>query len=333
MNIFESAVHKLTAWYVGALFIVCLVFSVPTYIVASNQLQHGALRQAEIIQELDRPLTGPLGPRLNALREQQIQRDRNQLLRTIVFANITILVLGAYLSYRFAKRTLQPIEEAHEAQTRFTTDASHELRTPLATMQTEIEVALRGKKFNTGQARQVLGSNLEEIARLRNLSEELLALARLDSSQLKKTSVPISKIATDEINSIESRHHLKITQNIQKGLTVQGDERLLRQLIEILADNAVKYSGDKPADIMVSLKKSDSSALLSITDRGIGIKASELPHVFERFYRGSSATKHNSEGHGLGLSLAKRIVDIHDGTITASSQPGKSTTFDIRLPS
>lgn len=332
MTIFESAVKKLTAWYVGALFIVCLVFSIPTYVIASNRLQHGALRQAEIIQEVG-PFGGQLSPRITILRNQQLEKDRQQLLRAIILANIAILSLGAYFSYWFAKRTLRPIEEAHEAQARFTTDASHELRTPLATMQAEIEVALRDKKFTVKEGKEVLTSNLEEIDRLRALSEQLLGLARLDGGQLQKGTVSFSKVVNDEIKNIEKRNGIIVKRAIGSDLKVQGDEQLLRQLITILADNATKYAGNKPPRITVALERKDAHIVLTTTDQGIGIKASELPHIFDRFYRGSNATRHSANGHGLGLSLARQIVDIHGGTIRAASQPGKQTTFEVSLPS
>jgi signal transduction histidine kinase len=331
LNIFQSAVNKLTLWYVGALFIVCLAFSIPVYVISSNRLAHGAVRQAEIIQQFDGRVT--ISPRVGILREQQLNRDRQQLLHTIILSNLIILSLGAYFSYRFAKRTLKPIEEAHVAQSRFTTDASHELRTPLATMQAEIEVALRDKKFSAKEAKDVLSSNLEEIARLRNLSEQLLGLARLDSGRLQKTNVRLSKITEDEIKTIEKRHGIHIERIVEKDLSVQGDEHLLRQLLNILTDNAVKYAGNQEPKINLELKKKDNGVLLVVTDHGIGIRSSELPHIFDRFYRGSVATKHSLNGHGLGLSLAKQIVDAHDGTIKVASQPGKITTFEIQLPS
>lgn len=332
---FESAVKKLTIWYVSALFIVCLVFSFPAYVITSNRLQHGAVRQTEILQGLDDGpfATTPLPQRIAILRDEQLQKDRQQLLRTIVLANIAILALGAYFSYRFAKHTLKPIEEAHDAQARFTTDASHELRTPLATMRAEIEVALRDKKFDTSQAKHVLTSNLEEISRLKNLSEQLLNLARLDSGQLQKKPLSLSDLVEKEIKHIEKRSHLTIEHTIEKNLTLQGDEHLLRQLLTILTDNAIKYANDKPPQIGLTLHKNDDQILLAISNQGIGIKASELPHIFDRFYRGSSATKHNVSGHGLGLSLAKQIVEAHGGTIKAISQPDQQTSFEIAFPS
>ncbi len=329
---FESAVKKLTAWYVGALFLVCLIFSVPTYAIASDRLERAAAKQAQIIQEFDGPFSAGLPTQFRILREEQLQHDRQVLLRTMVIANLAILAFGAYFSYQFAERTLKPIEEAHEAQARFTTDASHELRTPLATMQTEIEVALRDKKFNAALAKSVLRSNLEEIGRLRTLSEQLLHLARLDSGQLEKAPIPLGTLIEKELQHIEKHQQITLAQTIEKGVTVQGDEHLLRQLLSILADNAIKYAGSKPPRAEVRLRKKDGTALLSFTDYGMGIKASELPHIFDRFYRGASATRHSSNGQGLGLSLAQQIVQAHGGTIKALSEVDKQTTFEITLP-
>lgn len=330
---FESAVKKLTVWYVSALFVVCLAFSFPTYFIASNRLTQGALSQTEILKGLDGPVSITSIPRQIALlRDEQLQRDRQQLFHTIVLANIVTLSLGAYFSYRFAKRTLKPIEESHDSQARFTTDASHELRTPLATMQAEIEVALRDKTFSTSQAKKVLASNLEEIARLEHLSEQLLNLARLDSGQLQEKSISLSTLIEKEIGHIQKHTRVTIDRTIEKDISTQGDEHLLRQLLTILVDNAIKYSDSDSPRIGVKLQKKDNRVILAVSNEGIGIKASEIPHIFDRFYRGSSASKHSANGHGLGLSLARQIVEAHGGTIKATSQPDEYTTFEINLP-
>jgi signal transduction histidine kinase len=309
MNIFESAVKKLTIWYVGALFVVCLAFSVPVYVVSASRLTHSAIKQTEIIRGLNR---GIYVPTIVSMRDQQIARDRQQLQRTIILANLAILSLGAYFSYLFAKRTLKPIEEAHEAQSRFTADASHELRTPLATMQAEIEVALREKKFSVAQAKSVLGSNLEEIARLRKLSDQLLNLTRLDGSKpLQKTPIKLDKVLKEEIDAAEKRHNITIQNSIQHGVSVQGDISLLKELAKIHTDNAVRYAGNQPAQIEISLEKQNNVAVMTISDHGIGIKASEIPHIFDRFYRGSNATQHATNGHGRSRQHTWQNYDIY----------------------
>ena len=144
---FESAVNKLTAWYVAAILVIVVLFSLPVFGFASNGLDRATQRQGEYLrgQMAGQPnYQGP--PDYFDRRADLVQQERNELLGRIALIDILIVALGAVGSYFFAKRTLKPIEEAHEAQSRFTSDASHELRTPLATMQAEIEVALRDKK-------------------------------------------------------------------------------------------------------------------------------------------------------------------------------------------
>lgn len=326
-GIFQSAVNRLTLWYVGILLVVCIILSTPIYLFASNRIEGNTRRQTQVLQQL--PGFRVVPNEIEELRDTQIHRDRQQLLNSLVLINIVILSSGAYLSYLFAKRTLKPIEEAHEAQTRFTTDASHELRTPLAVMQAEIEVALREKKLSLASAKEVLSSNLEEIERLHRLSEQLLNLTRLDGKAIDKKSVDLSTLVLDEVAQAQQQT-TNITQTIGKHIKTQGDKHLLRELLKILLDNAAKYGDDKPVE--VSLKKQDNQALLSITDHGIGIKASELEHIFDRFYRGSNASQHSASGHGLGLALAQQIVSAHGGAITAVSSAGNQTTFSVNLP-
>ncbi len=336
---FQSAVNKLTAWYIAGIVLVCLLFSFPIYNVTSRRLQVGAVRQTQFIERL--PAGGPAQeqghqqghvPDLIYMRDRQLEDDRWQLLKTMAIVNVLIIGGGSYLSYWFAKRTFKPIEEAHEAQARFTADASHELRTPLATMQTEIEVALRDKKLGVGSAKDVLNSNLEEIARLRSLSDQLLALTRLDGNGITLQNVQISQAVEAELASLKKQYGPIITSDVQKNLNVQGDERLLRQVLSILVDNAVRYSGEQTPKIHVSLAEHEHKLQLSVQDNGVGIKAGELPHIFDRFYRGSRANAINSTGHGLGLALAKEIIDKHHGTIDVKSSPNQGSNFTINLP-
>jgi signal transduction histidine kinase len=332
INIFQSAVNRLTLWYVAVLFVVCFILSTPTYFIALNRIENNARRQTQIITDIPAFGNGDINQQIENLRDVQIRRDRRQLLQSLALINLGILGIGAYLSYLFAKRTLQPIEEAHRAQARFTTDASHELRTPLAVMQAEIDVALRDKKLTLTGAKDVLVSNLEEIARLRRLSEQLLNLTRLDNKTLVKKAVSLSKVLQEEVGTLKKQHpDAAITPTVTKSITTQGDESLLRESIKILLENAIKYGGKKPK-LEVSLHKKDSQALLAVTDHGIGIKASELEHIFERFYRGSNATKVNGDGHGLGLAIAKQIADVHGGSLKAASHDGRGSTFTLTLP-
>lgn len=332
---FKSAVFKLTAWYVGALVFVCLLFSIPIYTVTATRLQHGAVRQTEFVRQLPAPFEDDLYvPRLERLRDKQLADDRHQLLLSLLLINAGIIGIGAYASYLFARRTLQPIEKAHAAQVRFTADASHELRTPLAVMQTEIEVALRTKKLSTFEAKEVLQSNLEEVARLRQLSDQLLGLTRADAAPLKLAKTNLSKLVTEQMGTLGKRHNLKIAVSVPEDVMVQADKLLLAQAMGIIVDNAVIYSGqDDPAiTATLTIATRSDQVVLRLANRGAVIPAKDLEHIFDRFYRGANATTVNPTGHGLGLSMVKDIVSRHGGDVAATSTKKAGTAFTLSIP-
>lgn len=331
---FRSAVFKLTTWYVGALVVVCMMFSFPIYGVAASRLQHGAERQTEFVRRLPDPFGRTrVFSQLEDLRDKQLEEDRRQLVVTLLTINGFIIGVGALASYLFARRTLRPIEEAHAAQVRFTADASHELRTPLAVMQTEIEVALRNKKLTPGASRDILESNLEEVARLRQLSDQLLGLTRADSEPIKLSKLNLSKLVQDQTALLAKRHNLTITVDAAKDITVKGDKLLLAQVMGIIIDNAVAYSGLDDPKITVKLSKKDDQVILAITNQGKVIVPNDLDHLFDRFYRGIDATTNNPKGHGLGLALAKDIINRHQGSVSAQSNKKNGTKFIITLQS
>lgn len=330
---FQSAVFKLTAWYMGALVLVCLIFSIPIYSVTSSRLRNGAVRQTEFFQQLPPPYEGDnYVQRLIKLRDKQLADDRHELLLSLILINVGIVGIGAYASYLFARRTLKPIEQAHAAQVRFTADASHELRTPLAIMQTEIEVALRTKQLSSKDAKEVLQSNLEEVARLRQLSDQLLSLTRASAESIKLVKLNVAKLVSDQSQALGKRYKQKIAVTAPKELIVVADKLLLTQVLGIIIENAVTYSGLDDPKISINVSVVENNAIIQIKNQGEVIAPKDLEHIFDRFYRGSQATTHNSKGHGLGLALAKDIIARHSGTLTAESSKKSGTTFTIELP-
>ncbi len=335
---FRSALFKLTAFYFGLLFFVCIAFSVPTFSIASERISRGAERQTEIFRDYDDPVPvkpgqpGRFDPdgELRRRVDDQVEDDRDELLQTIIMTNLAVLTLGTALCFLFAKRTLRPIEDFHKAQSRFTADASHELRTPLTVMKTEIEVALL-QKLDAPKLREVLTSNLEEIDRLSALSDQLLSLTRVSEPKDAPTKVELSQLVEHEISTSEKKFSLTIDRDIEDNITIEGIESLLRDLINILISNAVQYAGDAEPVISVSLTRRDSHIELVVRDKGMGIDPNDLPHVFERFYRGAKALKKRRNGHGLGLSIAAEIVERHKGHISVTSQPGEYTEFTINF--
>lgn len=330
---FRSAIVKLTLWQLAALSLVCLLFSIPAYNIAAARLRRGAEQQTAYIQRYPGNAPQGLVPFLLERREEQLRKDRHELVISLVTLNTAILLLGTVGSYLFARRTLRPIEESHAAQNRFTADASHELRTPLATMQTEIDVALRDKQLSIAEAKAVLRNNLEDIARLRSLSEQLLCLTRMDTKNITTKQLALSKIVRSEVKRLEKLHNVRIALQLDKNIFVRGNDDLLKQLVSIFVDNAVKYAGNNKPDITITTKRAGKRVELQIHDKGIGIAAADLPFVFDRFYRGASVESSAKQGHGLGLSLAKAIAETHDGDIIVQSASGTGTIFTVSLPS
>src|SRR4051812_19569457 len=263
--------------------------------------------------------------------QTELDEGRKNLALELVYFNLVILTLSSLASYQLARRTLRPIEDALESQTRFSGDASHELRTPLAAMQSEIEVALRSAKLSPADARKLLESNLEEVGKLKALSDGLLRLAR-GTSQLEVEPVDLEEVikqAAERLARVATAKKVKIIRS-GSGVTTLGEAPTLVELVAILLDNAIKYSPDK-STVMIGLSKQSKQAVISVSDQGPGVADADLPHIFERFYRAdSSRSKGQVDGYGLGLSIAQKITDTYGGTIAAHNDQG--AVFTVKLP-
>lgn len=333
---FKTAYLKLTFFYTLIVMIISVVFSIVLYQISSNELDRGLGRQSRFIREL--PINNLLPDRMQEMEQsrfEQFTESSQHLKLNLIRYNLLILVLSSIASYFFARKTLKPIEEMMEAQNHFTADASHELRTPLTAMRAEIEVNLRNKNLNAADAKKLLESNLEEIAKLESLSSALLKLSKYhEDFKLDFKKVLLSEIITEAYEKIENLAEKKKIEfeNSFKDVFVNGDKQNLIELFVILLDNAVKYSPNH-SKISININKEDKFAEVVIADRGMGIKASDLPYIFNRFYRAdTSRSKEKIDGYGLGLSIAKRIAELHNGKISATSRPGKGSEFTVRLP-
>jgi two-component system sensor histidine kinase CiaH len=328
---FQSAAIKLTTWYIAIVMALSIGCSIALYNVSSNDLENNIRRRLPLsVNEL---LTPKDVRSLADLRSRQLDTDLSHLKNNLIYFNILVLVFGGAASYALARRTLEPIEESLEAQKRFTSDASHELRTPLTAIQAEIEVALRDSKLTKAQAVELLQSNLEEVGKLRRLSDGLLNLAQhTKPTDIVPTDIkPVVKEAVERIEKLAAIKKIKIDDKT-KDLTLKADHYSLTELFVILIDNAIKYSPDGKR-IEITSQIAGKSGRISIKDQGIGIKASDLPHIFDRFYRSdTSRSKTQAEGYGLGLAIARKIADSLDGSIEVKSAPTKGSTFTIVLP-
>ena len=232
---------------------------------------------------------------------------------------------------------LERLEEAFTKVRQFTADASHELRTPLAILRGETEVALRWAK-NPEELRTTLESNLEEIARMSRIIEDLLALAKSEAGEipLALTDVNLSDLLQDlylqgktlsEPKGIEFTLHLEVNREIH----LRGDQLQLHRMLLNLVSNAVKYTPDG-GRVAIHLASDDRFARIRVVDTGFGIAAEHLPHLFDRFYRIDEARNRDIGGSGLGLSIVKWIVEAHGGRIEVVSEPNRGSTFAVTLP-
>jgi len=329
---FKKAYLKLTLFYVLIVMVISLVFSFTIFNISAREISRGFGKENKIFRDLQKN-GGP--PFSEEMRLAQIEEINRNLKMNLIYFNLFILVISAISSYFLAQKTLEPIEEAMLAQTRFTADASHELRTPLAAIKTEIEVALRNKKLGTTHFKKLLKSNLEEINKLESLSSSLLKLARADVKAANNfTIIDLEETIAEAYNKVEKiakKKSISFKTDL-KALKILGDQISLTELFVILLDNAIKYSHEK-SKIYIEMANANKRVVIKIKDLGIGIKASDLPYIFNRFYRAdSSRSKTHVPGFGLGLALAKEIIDYHHGTINVKSEPNKGTEFTISFP-
>ncbi len=220
----------------------------------------------------------------------------------------------------------------------FVANVSHELRTPVATIKAIVQALLGGASEEPATAERFLGSLDQEVSRLAQLIEDLLALSRLESEETSVRLEPVS-VSTLLEDAVERKSHLaadyRVTLKTQLDYTgdLRADRRLLETVLSNLLDNAIKYNRREGTVTASSALSADGSAVeISVADTGIGIPEEDLPRVFERFYRVDKARSRDTGGTGLGLSIVKHIAEVHGGSVTVESEEGTGTRFVLRLP-
>lgn len=261
-----------------------------------------------------------------------LEEAKGRILLMLIIINTGILGLSGIAGYLLAGLTLKPIKNMVDEQNRFITDASHELRTPLTSLRSEIEVSLRDKKLTLAESKKILESNLEEVRNLQYLSDNLIKLAQTHKPNgIKFERLSLLRISEESVKKVEKlakKKNIKIVNSIS-DVGIFGDKLSLTELFVIFLDNAIKYSQEN-TEISLTSKKSGMFVLIDIKDQGAGIEKGDLPFLFDRFYRADKAR--TEDGFGLGLSIAKEIVDRHNGTIDVKTKTGIGTTFRIKLP-
>lgn len=325
-QLFASATLRLTGWYLLILACISLLFSVIVYQVSTGEIERRLMRYQDRSWSLMQPV--PRIPVLDSLRSSELAESKASVVGILVYVNVVVLTLGGGISYLLARRTLRPVEQAHEAQARFVSDASHELRTPLAAMTTELEVALGDPSLKKQEMREILASSLEEVQRLNKLSNMLLALSSGNSQALARQPFDLAASLERVVRRLDESSRITL-QVPKKHHRVVGNQPAIEELLVILFDNALKHS-PPTSDVTATLSVRDHRVFVRIANSGAGIRPEHLPRIFDRFYRADSAR--TSNGHGLGLALARQISDMHGAGLAVKSTPDVTTEFSFSLP-
>ena len=245
---------------------------------------------------------------------------------------VSILLLGA-ASWWLAGRSLLPAQKAWDQQQTFVANAGHELRTPLTLIRAGVEVAMRNQ--TGGEQKALFKDILQECDHMARLVEDLLLLSRLDSARLKleHQSIVLPDFLPEILRQVErlaEKREIHVGLNQAQG-KVWGDPTRLRQVLLILLDNALRYTPGG-GQIQVATQLKGQMVHLTVSDNGPGIPAEHLQHVFERFYQVENTRADEPRGNGLGLSIAKALVEAQGGTIRLESHVGGGTQVLLALP-
>lgn len=262
------------------------------------------------------------------------------MLRRLSFIILTGLLSGLIVSMiaglYLARRALVPIEASWDKQQQFVADASHELRTPLSVIKANTELMLRHPERTIEEESGRVTNVLRETIRMNKLVATLLTLARADANRLElnREAVDLNQLMRTVGAEFEPLAEMKgITLQVVSHcpLALTADKERLHQLLVILLDNALKYTQPAGA-VMLACSRQGSHILITVKDSGCGISPEDVPHIFDRFFRGDKARSRETGGAGLGLAIAQWIVEQHGGTISAKSTFGRGTAFYVELP-
>ena len=271
------------------------------------------------------------------LMSKSFQQDMLwSLLKTFIGVGSLSLVVLFFISIYFTNKAINPLEETFKKQKQFIADASHELRTPLTIIKTNVSL-LRENELETIQSQKKWINYIDsQASRMSTLINEMLSLANLDANKKKGENINfnLSKLIMDALLVFEVvifEKGLMLEEYVDDNIFIKGEQDQIKKLISILMDNAIKYT-NKNGKITVSLITERNKAKLIIRNTGEGIRKEHLEKIFERFYRVDDSRDRGTGGYGLGLSIAKAIVDDHKGKIHAESIINNETSFIVDLP-
>lgn len=313
----------LTAIYTGILVILLVLSSGITRSVFSERLSQ---RFALVIDQNDR-----IHPVVFPVNVENVTKDLSD---TLMLVNGILVFVSVFVSYRLATRTLKPIEDAYERQRQFLSDASHELRTPLAILQANLE---NERDSGSAELRASAVSHLEEVARMSTLVRDVLSLSKLEHAGSSSARVPIIlndilETVVSRLSSIAKNNHVSLTlEDASETFTVLAAEEPFIRALTNLVENAIVYN-KRDGTVTISARRDGEKVCITVEDSGVGISETDVQKIFDRFYRADKSRSRRTGGSGLGLSIARTIIESFGGSVTMTSVVDVGTTVLVRLP-
>lgn len=273
---------------------------------------------------------------LIVFNDKSDQEERmHQLIIHLLLVGLVCSLLSFFASFFLAKHAIKPIQTSLEQQNNFVSDASHELRTPITIIQTNLDIIKGAPRHETIADNEKWLNNIQdETTAMTELINSLLFLARADANQqlMEKEFFPLNPTILDAIHPFEviaKRQNITLTTDMNGPVTALGDATRLKQVLTILIDNAIRHTPEH-GSVIAGCHTKDDAIYITITDTGEGIAKENQHKIFDRFYQ-VDESRHKG-GSGLGLSIAKWIIEQHGGSISVSSTLGSGTIFTIKLP-
>ena len=276
-----------------------------------------------------------IGASLTFLDVTEYIQTLSSLVRTLLLLGLALLPLLIGISFFFSNRVVKPIALSWEKQKQFIADAAHELKTPITIMKSNLGIVMSNPDETVSDQMEWLDYIEAGANRMSKLASDLLSLANADSPDLgvQKESFGLSSAVSDLVCTMATKADekgIEIITMIQPDVKIDSDREKLMQIITILLDNALKYS-DANAAVHISLVRFHQRVSLSVTNGGRGMKETEIPNIFDRFYQAEPSRSSGNEGVGLGLAIAKALTDKLGGSLSVVSGENENTTFTLVL--
>lgn len=284
-------------------------------------------------EEIDNTKYG--GETIKFLDITDSQKTLTNLLLTFLFVALVMLVVIFFISLHFANFSIKPISKAWEQQQQFISDASHELKTPLSIITANYDVLLANAEETIESQMKWMEYIKIGTDKMSKLINDLLSLTKMEDISIEVTKVPfdMSNLIENVIKAMEARlkdKEINLQTTIEPNIIVNSDAEMIKQLFSILYDNAIKYVDEK-GNICVTVKKVKHGVICTVKNSGDGIDKIDLDKIFDRFYRGDTVRSSESGSYGLGLPIAKTIMERLGGEIHVSSTESEGTVFTFKV--